>query len=117
MATLEEFIAVFDDLVRSADQVDVVLFIELAHDVLSESKANATVIVAVVFNSTFWVGPKQVTEKTSVGHIGRTHNILDLVQVFELGTQSTVHAEDLLIDQGSHGQAIKDITEDTPESD
>ena len=117
LATLEEFVAVLDDLMRSADQIDVVLLIELAHDVLSESETNATVIITVVFNSSLRVGPQQVTEETRVGHISRTHNILDLVQVLELGTQTTVHAEDLLVDQRSHGQAIKDVAKDTPESD
>jgi len=28
-----------------------------------------------------------------------------------------VHAEDLLVDQGGNREAVKDITEDTPESD
>ena len=28
-----------------------------------------------------------------------------------------MHAEDLLVDQSSHGKAIKDVTEHAPESD
>ena len=117
LASLEEFIAILHDLMSSTNQVDVVLLVELAHNVLSEGKTDTTIIISVVLNATLWVGPQQIAEKSRVWHISRSHNILDLVQVFELGTQTAVHAEDLLVDQSSHGKAIKDVTEHAPESD
>ncbi len=102
---------------RSADQVDVVLLVEFANDVLSESETHSTVIVTVVFDTTLGVWPEQIAKQASVGYVSGTHDVLDLVQVFKLGTQTAVHAENLLVDKSSNGQAIKHVAENAPESD
>jgi len=41
----------------AADQIDVVLDCEFAHNVLSKRVADTPIIVAKLFDATFWVGP------------------------------------------------------------
>jgi len=54
----EELIAVLDDLVRSANQVDLILVSKLADDVLSKGEADPSVVIAPVCDLLVRVGPK-----------------------------------------------------------
>ena len=55
LASLEEFVAVLHDLVSTANQVDVMLLVELAHDRLAESETDATVVISVGIDAPLWV--------------------------------------------------------------
>ena len=101
----------------AADQIDVVLLVKLAHHLLAKCKGDAAIVVAVRLDASFRVGPQQIAQKARVGHVGRTHDVFDLVQIFQLGAQAAVHAENFLVDEGGDGEAIEDIAEDAPESD
>ena len=101
----------------TADQIDVVLLVELANHVLSECKADSSVIVSIGFDATLRIRPEQVAEQTSVGYISRPHNVLNLVQVLQLRAETTVHAEDFLVNESSDRQTVENVTENAPESD
>ena len=100
---------------RSADEVQVVFGVELPDDILSEGEADTSVVVAVLLDATLWVGPQQVAEEPGVGHVGGSHDILDLLEVSQLGREAAVHAENFLVDEGSYWQAVEDVAEDFPE--
>lgn len=102
---------------RSADQIYVVLHSELAHDVLSESEGNTAIVVAKLFDPALRIGPEQVAEETGVWHVRWPDYILDLVQVFQLGRETSVHTEDLLVDNRRHWQTVKNVRECFPEFD
>ena len=62
---------------RSANQIDVILLSELSHYLLSESEADATIVVAPVVDIFIRVRPKDIAEKASIRHVRRSHNIID----------------------------------------
>jgi len=81
----EELISVFDDLVRPADQVNLVLVVELSHDVFSEREANTSVVVAPVLHFFVGVGPEKVTQESSVRHVCGPHDVIDGEDFVEFG--------------------------------
>jgi len=101
----------------AANQIDVVLLIELANDRFAESEAHAAVVVAVCIRATLRIRPEQVAKESLIGHISRSHNVFYLIQVFEFRTQTTVHAENFLVNEGGDGQAVENVAEYAPESD
>jgi hypothetical protein len=55
--------------------------------------------------------------KSGLTYISRTHNATDLFHRVQVWTQTTVHGEDLLINDGGDGQAVEAISERFPEFD
>ena len=96
---LEELIAIFYHLVSPAYQIEVVLRVELPHDVLAKGEADASIVVAVFFHAALGIRPQQVTEEPSVGDIRGSHDVLDLLEVPELWREAAMHAEYLFIDK------------------
>jgi len=54
---------------------------------------------------------------TSVGHVGGPHDPADLLHALQVGGQTAVHAEDLLINDGSNGQTVEVVCKRLPELD
>ena len=50
-------------------------------------------------------------------YISRTHHTTNLFHRVQVGTQTTVHGEDLLIDDGGNGQAVEAVGESLPKLD
>lgn len=46
---------------------------------------------------------------------GGSHYPLDLLHVQELGGEASVHAQDLLVHDGRHGQAVEAVCESLPQ--
>jgi len=55
LSTAEELIAIFDDLVSSAYQIDVVLLQELLDHGFAESVANASVVLSPTDLALLWI--------------------------------------------------------------
>jgi hypothetical protein len=55
LAAAKEFITIFDDLMRSTDQVNIVFDGEFAHDALTESEADTSIVFTELFDPSFWV--------------------------------------------------------------
>ena len=49
------------------------------------------------------IGPQNVTKEPGVWNITRPSNVSDLLHLAQLWTQSTVHADDFVIDDSSTG--------------
>ena len=60
-------VAFHDELMGAADHVDVVGGVELRHNVAAEQIAGASRTHAPALR-VFWVGPKQITHRSVVGH-------------------------------------------------
>jgi len=116
LATLEKLVTIFDDLMRATDQVDIVFLVELAYNILTERETHATVVVSVLLDTTLRVGPEQVAKEASIRNISWSHNVLDLLEFFEFGTESAMHAENLLVDDSCNWQTVEHICEHLPES-
>ena len=93
----EKFIPIFDHLVSSADKINIMLDSKLTHNLFTKSKTHSTIIVVIFLNAALRVWPEQITEETGIGHIGRPHNVFDLVQDFEFGGKTSVHAENFFV--------------------
>jgi hypothetical protein len=52
-----------------------------------------------------------------VAYIGRSHDSPDLLHGVQVRAQASVHGEDLLIDDGSDGQAVEAVGESLPQLD
>lgn len=50
-------------------------------------------------------------------YISGTHDTTDLLHRVEIGTQATVHGEDLLINDGRNGQTVEAVGESLPQLD
>ena len=47
-------------------------------------------------------------------HTRRSHDAFDLIHVLQFGTEASVHAEYLLVDDGSHWKAVEAVGERLP---
>ena len=90
---------------------------KLSYYLLAESEGNAAIVVAKLVNPSFRVAPKQVAKESSVRDICGSNYILDLLQIFELRREASVHAEDFLVDYRTNGEAVKHIRENLPKFD
>ncbi len=63
------------------------------------------------------IGPEEVAEQALVRDVGGPLNDLDLLQGGEFGGEAAVHAQDAVVDQRRHGQAVEALREGLPEFD
>ena len=117
MSLGKEFVAVFHHLMGTADEINIVLFVESTDDLLPESEGNTTIVFTPALNILVGVGPEEIAEETSVGDISGPHNAFDLLERGKLGAETTVHAKNLLIDDGGDGKAVEAVSEGLPEFD
>lgn len=113
----EELVAVLHDLVRPADEVQVVPRQELGDGVRAEGVRDAPVVLAPPLDVLVRVRPEQIAQQAGVGHVRGARDVLDLVQSLELGGEPAVHAQDLLVDQGRHGQTVEAVRKGLPQPD
>ena len=104
-------------LVSSADEIKVVLVQETRHDGRAERVAHAAVVLAPIRRVLIRIGPEQVAEQAGVGHVRGPHYTPDLLHGLEVGTQSAMTAENLLIDDGRHRETVEAVGEGLPEFD
>lgn len=101
----------------TTDQVDIMLFVESLDDFLTESERNATIIFSPSLHILIRVRPKQVAQQAGIRNICGPHDSLDLFKRVHLGGESSMHAQDFLVNQRSNGQAVEAISESFPNSD
>ena len=64
----------------SANQINVVFACEGRNYFLTKGETDASVIFSPSLYIFVGIGPKEITEQTSIGNIGRPHNSLDLLE-------------------------------------
>lgn len=99
----------------SANQIHVVFVEEFGDYFGSECKADSSIVLAPSHCVLVRVRPKEITKKTLVRNICRSHDTANLFHTLEIGTESTVTAKDLLVNNGSNGQAVETIGKRLPQ--
>lgn len=102
----------------SANEVDVVLVVEVFDDDLAEGVGDTSVIFTPVDHVLLGVcriTPEQIAQKAWIWDIGGSQNFVDLLQVVQLGREASVDAEDLVVYDGRHWEAIEALNELFPE--
>lgn len=87
------------------DQLCSILLIENLDAVLAKDVASTSRTHTPPFNF-FRVGPHQITHGALVRHLLLPINGLDLIQGVDVGGEATVHAEDLLVDDGRQWEEV-----------
>ncbi len=113
----KELVAILNDLVRTADEVEIVFFKELGDNITAESVGNSTVVLTPALDLLVGIGPEEVAEDTRVGNVSGTGETTHLVHGVVLRGETTVDAEDLLVNNGSNGEAVETVSECLPELD
>ena len=65
----EELVPIFDDLVRTADQIHVVLLQKAGHDIRPECERDTAIVFAPPSDVLVWVRPQQVAQQTAVRNL------------------------------------------------
>lgn len=92
---LEELVAILNNHVSAADEVEVVASKELSDDLLSKRIANTTFAALPIVLLLGRVRPEEIVEETEVGNISWASNLADVIHVTESRRQTTVNTEDL----------------------
>ena len=87
---------------------------ELIHQLRRESETNASVVLTPSVYFPFRIRPQQVAQNSSVRDIGRTTESTNLLKTLHIGTQASMSAEYLLINDSSDGEAVETICECLP---
>jgi hypothetical protein len=103
LALGEKLVSVFHNLVRTANEVHVVLLQKTGYDVWAKREGDTSVIFAPSSDVLVRVGPKQVAQQTAVGNVSWTHDATNLLHGVQVGTQTSVHCENLLVDDSGDG--------------
>jgi hypothetical protein len=131
----KELVAVLDDLVGTADQVHVVLLQEPGYNVGPKGERDTTVVLAPAGNVLVGVRPEKIAQESAVGdlqacqsvsgrangwragqtYVGGTHDAADLLHRVQVRAETAVHGENLLIDDGSNGQAVEAVGKRLPQ--
>jgi len=117
LALGKELVPILHDLMGSADEIELVLLQELGHHLGSEGEADAAVVLAPAHGVLVGIGPEQIAQQSLVGHVGGAHDATDLLHGGQIGTEAAVAAENLLIDNGRHRQAVEAVREGLPQLD
>ena len=98
----------------SADKIDVMLLSECRNDFLAKSERDTTIVLTPALNVLVGIRPEEITQEAGVGNVSGSHNTLNLLKRAKLWAQTTMHAEDLLVDKSCDGKAVETIGESLP---
>ena len=117
LAPGKELVAVLHDLVGTANEIEVVLVQELSHNVFAKGERDTPVVLAPSVNFLVGVRPEKIAQEARVGDIGGSDNALHLVEAGELGAETSVHAENLFVNDSGAGKAVEAIRKGLPQFD
>lgn len=100
----------------SANKVDVILFQETLDNWLSESVADTSVVFTPTALTLLGICPQQIAKQTIFGNFGGASDLLKLGNGHKLGGETSVHAEDLVVNQSCDGHAVEHVLELLPDS-
>jgi hypothetical protein len=94
-----------------------VVFQEIGNYVASENEAYSSLILRPPIHSFLRVCPQQITKQPLIWYFDRPNYFQNLLKVFHLRAEATMHAHDLLVDDGADWHDVKDIRKSLPEFD
>jgi len=103
--------------VRAAYQIHVVFLQETRDHIRTKSERYTTVVLAPASDVLVGIGPQKIAEQAAVGDIRGAHDPANLLHRIEIGAQTAVHGEDLLVDDSGDGKAVEAVGEGLPQLD
>ena len=64
-----------------------------------------------------WIGPQQITQQSCIGNLTGSANVLYLIDIAQLGTQTSMHADNLIINNCRARQTVEGVTKMLPDFD
>jgi len=113
----EELVAILHNLMSSTDEVHVVFLQEPGNDVRSKSEGNSSIVLAPAGDVLVRIRPQEITEKTRIRNIRRSHDTSDLLHALEVRTQTSMHSKDFLVDDSGDRQAVEAVGKGLPQLD
>ena len=86
------------------------------HDAVSLARGGQEIYITYR-NAGIRIRPENIAEESSVGHIARARNIGNLVHLTKFRRQAPVHANDLVIDDGTARQTVEGVAKLLPHLD
>ena len=117
LSASEELEPILLDLVRPADQVQVVLLVEVLDYYLPKSVRHTSIVLAPVNHVLFRVcrvTPQQVAEQAAVWDISGSQDFVNLLQIVEFWRQAAVNAENFVVHDGCHWETVEALDELLP---
>ena len=90
---------------------------KLSDNVLPKGERDTPIVFAPPVNLLVRIGPEEIAEQTRIRYIRRSDNTFDLIQAGEFRTETTMHAENLFVNDSCRRKAIKAVRESLPELD
>ncbi len=90
---------------------------KVRNHIRSESKRYTPVALRPSNNIFVRIRPHEVAEKPSVGNVGGSRDAFDIVEVRQVWGQTSVHADDLFVDNGTHRKTVKGVRKRFPKFD
>mmetsp|Transcript_32093 Transcript_32093/g.53031 ORF Transcript_32093/g.53031 Transcript_32093/m.53031 type:complete len:208 (+) Transcript_32093:716-1339(+) len=90
---------------------------ELCDNVFAKGKGDTSVVLTPSVNLLVGIGPQEITEKTSVRNISWANDTFYLIETCQLRTETTVHAKDLLVNDGGAWKTVEAVGKRLPQLD
>lgn len=105
--------AVHDELMSSDDVVETIVVAEVLGDV-SAPEVTGTSVGADETSSVDGIGPKKVGHGSIAGRLRETVQSRDLIDRLHVGRQSSMHAEDAVVDESREREEIENLVQHLP---
>lgn len=113
VSILTPVIALHDELMRSCNQCQAVIVVECFRDVLAE-RVTCTSWTDAPATSIIRVTPEEIAHGTFVRNFLDSVERADVVEGIDAGRETTVKAEDLIVDESGEGKVVEQICEVFP---
>ena len=92
---------------RTANEVEVVLFKKGLHDIGAECERDSPIVLTPTLDARLRVGTEKIAKNPAVRDVRRPLEPPDLVQGDHLRREIAVHAEDVLLNDGGDWHGVK----------
>jgi hypothetical protein len=110
----EELVAILDDLMGSANEVELVFPQKGGYYVASEHVAHSSLGLSPHLYTGLRVCPQKIAQKPRIRNIGGSYYFVDLINRSQVRREAPVHAENFVLDQGSHRHTVEAVDEGLP---
>ena len=102
------YVAFLDELMRPYDQGQIVEHVEVVDHLMAEDPASASGVPTPSLD-VLRVRPHQIGQRTLIGNLLLAIQQAHLVDSRQVRRQSSVHTQDVPVDNGSEGQEVKGL--------
>ena len=90
------------------------VFEEVRNNICTEDETDPSFVFSPPSHILLWIRPKQVAEETLIGYFKWSDNFMNLLEVFQLWREPSMHAHNLLIDYSADWHDIEAIGKGLP---